>query len=679
MRRALAFALLALIASVFASAQAGDAARAPLAPTFDAILDRTAPRALRVRWLNHETLIAEMAMQGGEGPSAEIIPIDGAPARRLVAGPMLSPSPVGGRVVSRGEAGWRVQSVSGGFVEAFLADPDPAGSRFPAAPPEWSRDGRFFAAAYASDISPPPAGKVETRDGVRIVDVGAALDAAPAARTLICVFEAAGSRPPRCVDREAFVRQVAWTAAGDLIFVEERFYGFGPEGASTALKSWRPGDPRGVRELTRLEGRMQSVAPAPAPNDERIAIAADVDSKVWDDFVSLLIVDPETRRRKRLTSRQRVSDPPYVWDPAGEAVYFAARRGGFDEIWRVDITGDAARVVSGARRHFDLQRSPDGRFLSYQTEDGRGRRDIRLFSLATGAERVVRVVDDPARDFRLGAFEQIDWTNGEGDRLYGFLVTPPDFDPTRRHPMLVDVHGGGPGSRLYLAAPLTISIAPGPLEWHAWAALGYVVFVPDYRSTGSYGPAGVAARYCDGDFAGIEGDAIDIESGVRAVIAKGFVDPARIAAFGHSAGGARVNLLTTRTHLFAAAIINEAAGDPIASLISSATGAAAGQKFEETLAPSHGARLAEAPARYLSGFLFDGWKSRTPTLIMVGGGPGAAPPLASEALYSVLRQYGIRTRMIRFVDEGHVFESRAAARLAFDESRRWLEAMAPGN
>jgi len=199
-----------------------------------------------------------------------------------------------------------------------------------------------------------------------------------------------------------------------------------------------------------------------------------------------------------------------------------------------------------------------------------------VLDINSGEETVVLVVDEPAREFNLGKWSHVQWQSTDGVEPFGYLFLPPNFDPKRQYPMIVDIHGGGAGSRLYLFGSLTVGEAEGPLEWHAWAALGYVVFVPDYRSTGDYGSKVIADIYKSGQVAAIK-DIEDAISGTQYMIDQGFVDPARIALFGHSAGGKRAYIILTKHDLYAAAILNESISpDATSTFIYAASGGNAG-------------------------------------------------------------------------------------------------------
>jgi dipeptidyl aminopeptidase/acylaminoacyl peptidase len=244
--------------------------------------------------------------------------------------------------------------------------------------------------------------------------------------------------------------------------------------------------------------------------------------------------------------------------------------------------------------------------------------------------------------------------------------------------MIVDVHGGGAGSRLYLYAPLTVGVSRGPLEWHAWAALGYVVFVPDYRSTGDYGSEVITARYQAGEIDAI-GDIEDIVSGTRHMMDQGFVDRSRVAILGHSAGGKRVYILLTQHDLYAAAILSESIPpDPLSNFINLATDEFTGGYPAGIYREFYGGELSDVPDRYKMNFMFDSYRNKTPTLIMVGNEAlGGVDHMSNELLYSILKQHNVPTRMLKFVKEGHTYSRPESAKLAFEVVRRWLEVHMP--
>lgn len=600
----------------------------------------------------------------------------------LGSGSQASMSPDGRWLVYLDDKRWQLRSLANGMTT-------PLGGEAPLAPtvlarPSWSRDSRRVAIVDILWPRTPPADPApETQDGVRVVDVGRMADGPvrdnePKPR--ITVIDVARPGKPRSVPiTETHVYYGEWGPGEDFYYVAMQGYWKGAR-AYTALKRV---DTRTLRssEVFRLPGAFQQgAAPRVSPDGRYIALALDIDNRKWDDYVSLVLIDAKSGALRRLTHDYYVAARSYVWAADGESLHFIGRHGGLDQIYRVDLRGQAARITQGERRHYDLGLSPNGAWLSYQTEDGNGRKDIRVRSTTSDEERVVAVLSDPAKDFRLAQFRHVKWKSTDGLEIYGYVFLPPDFVPNRKYPMYVDVHGGGPAARLYLMGPLSAALTSTPLEWHAWAALGYVVFVPDMRSSGEYGPQVAAARYGakNWDWSGMGKDVEDVEAGTRWMLAQSYVDSRRVAVLGHSAGGGRVNLLLTRSRLFGAGIIH----DPIPagalpSTLSFISGKNAGAGFDETHL-SNGIRFADDPRVFTDGFLFDGYKSTTPTLIMVGNPEkGAIDTLSSEVLFSMLRQYGIPTRMLRYVDEGHNPLTAASALHRYREIKAWLDKYIP--
>ena len=151
--------------------------------------------------------------------------------------------------------------------------------------------------------------------------------------------------------------------------------------------------------------------------------------------------------------------------------------------------------------------------------------------------------------------ERIHWTGAGGVSVEGWLIKPPDYQPAKRYPLLVMVHGG-PG------VAIKDSFEPYSLcgQW-AWpypfrifAERGYLVFIPNYRGTGSYGKPFAMFR----DMAGEPAD--DVVSGVAFLVERGEADPNRIGILGQSHGAWLGPIVLTRhKEMFKAASFAEGA------------------------------------------------------------------------------------------------------------------------
>ncbi|HLT92342.1 MAG TPA: prolyl oligopeptidase family serine peptidase [Woeseiaceae bacterium] len=645
--------------------------------TIDAVISRAdRPRATNVRWYDSDSLLVSMASRNSPSAVARLLWLDGTPGEVVGNGDTVAPSPDGSHVLEHTSAGW-ILKLRDRSEQQVIRLPE-AGSRTFGSHhvPAWSDDGEYVAIIEHSRPDPADSYRnVEQIDGVPVIEWGENSSAADEWTGRITIVRTSDAQPVSCVLVEGIVGGVRW-APGHVLYYSRTGF-FGRDARTEVFRLEATGDqPQRVYHST---GRFQTLVPAIHPSKSLLALVLDADNRGWSDFQSIVLVDAVSGNEvQRLTYGIPALGGDYTWSRRGDELYARVRSGGYDAIYRFPLHGEPAPLARGPRRHFDMQLSPDGRRLSYRTEDGFGRKDIRVLDLESGEERVVRILDEPAREFRLGDWRRIRWTSTDGVEPFGFLVLPPGFDPERRYPLLVDVHGGGAGSRLSLDGPLTLGVARGPLERHAWAALGYVVLVPDYRSSGMYGPKVIATRYAAGEVAAIK-DIDDIVSGTCHVLRQGYVDPERVAILGHSAGGQRAYVLLTRTNLYGAAILNEPTPpDPVSNLITLATGRFAGSYPEGILRQRYGGTLAEKPERYKANYMFDAVRIESPTLIMVGNEElGGVSHMPVEVLFSILKQHGIPAKLLQFVQEGHTYTHPEAARVAFEAARSWLETHVP--
>src|SRR5262249_32496728 len=147
----------------------------------------------------------------------------------------------------------------------------------------------------------------------------------------------------------------------------------------------------------------------------------------------------------------------------------------------------------------------------------------------------------------LGEVEELWYPSFDGTKIQAWLVKPPDFDPSEKYPLLLEIHGG----------PHAAYGHGFFHEFHALAGAGYVVLYTNPRGSTSYGAefANCIQYKFPGD------DARDLLAGVDAVVARGYIDQARIGVTGGSGGGLLTNWLVTQTQRFAAAITQRCVAD----------------------------------------------------------------------------------------------------------------------
>lgn len=142
-----------------------------------------------------------------------------------------------------------------------------------------------------------------------------------------------------------------------------------------------------------------------------------------------------------------------------------------------------------------------------------------------GEQKITDLNSDIFAGKTMGAVHELKYTSSfDGENIQGWYVTPPGFDPSKKYPMILEIHGGPHASY-------------GPnfsAEIQRYASEGYVVFYDNHRGSTSYGER--FALLLQNKYSSIE-DYADHDSGVNAMISKGFIDPERVFITGGSAGG----------------------------------------------------------------------------------------------------------------------------------------------
>jgi dipeptidyl aminopeptidase/acylaminoacyl peptidase len=237
---------------------------------------------------------------------------------------------------------------------------------------------------------------------------------------------------------------------------------------------------------------------------------------------------------------------------------------------------------------------------------------------------------------RWGQARSLHWKS-DGETVQGWLLYPDDFQPGRRYPMVVSVHGG-PASARRPAWPHL------PFDLTLLASQGYFVFFPNPR--GSFGQGEKFTRANVKDFG--HGDLRDILAGVDEALKTAPVDKDRLAVAGWSYGGYMTMWAVTQTNQFRAAV----AGAGVANWQSYY-----GQNsIDQWLIPYFGSTVYDDPAVYARSSPITFIKqAKTPTLVLVGERDLECPVPQSREFWHALKALGVPTQLVVYPGEGHLF------------------------
>ncbi|HEX5262459.1 MAG TPA: S9 family peptidase [Phenylobacterium sp.] len=515
----------------------------------------------------------------------------------------------------------------------------------------WSPDGRqiafaMTAASPPSTLGPPlekPPGATWA-EPIKVIDqVAYRSDVAgylkPGFRRLWVVAAEGGA--PRQLTTGPFNvgRGISWTSDGQaLLFSANRAKGWERQPLQADVYRLQLAD----GTLTQLtHGVGPSRAPVASPDGRQIAFLGYTDEHRPYQDPQLFVMDRDGGQVRALTAKlDRPVDAP-VWARDGRSLYAVYIDHAVQKIARITLDGQMSDVARGlSYEGLDLPYAVGGAFSV--SNDGtvafaQGAAD-QPSDVALAAAGVVRRLTHLNADLfagkTLAAATPLSVASSvDGHPIDAWLMTPPNFDPRRKYPLILEIHGG----------PYASYGALWSSELQLYAAAGYVVLYANPRGSASYGDAfasGIAR-----DWPGKDYD--DLMSAVDAAIAKGFVDPNNLFVTGGSGGGLLTTWIVGKTARFRAAVAQR----PVINWTSQTL-----TSDEYTFMGPYwlGALPWEDPERY--------WRHsplslvgavRTPTMLMVGEEDHRTPPAEAEQYYQALQLRGVPTAMVRVPGASH--------------------------
>jgi dipeptidyl aminopeptidase/acylaminoacyl peptidase len=385
-----------------------------------------------------------------------------------------------------------------------------------------------------------------------------------------------------------------------------------------------------IRQLTRRKG--PDANPRWSPDGKLIAYTGfDSTDATWQD-ASIYVMNADGSAPRALTKAFDRSPSGMFWASDGSGIWFNAENEGSRHLYFVSTSGQVRPVTTGEEVLSVTDVAKNGVAVGTRatpTEPG----DVVRLSLR-GAPAIAKLTDvngDVLAGKQLGTQEEVWYTSKDGLRIQGWIVKPPAFDPAKKYPLMLEIHGG----------PHSMYNTAWSFARQDHAANGYVVLYTNPRGSTGYGSAfgnAIKNAYPGKDFD-------DLMAGVDLVLGKGYVDDKRLYVFGCSGGGVLTSWIVGHTNRFAAASANCPVTNWM-SFVGQTDSPGWYNNFEKPFWEDPSEHLRRSPIMHVG-------KVTTPTLLMTGVQDLRTPMPQTEEFYSALKIRGIPTAMVRFNNEWH--------------------------
>jgi dipeptidyl aminopeptidase/acylaminoacyl peptidase len=323
---------------------------------------------------------------------------------------------------------------------------------------------------------------------------------------------------------------------------------------------------------------------------------------------------------------------PPTWSPDGKRITVQVSHHGTTVLKSVGLDGSLEDVIDAPG------------VVGTYSYDRSGRRLVALQGSFTDPGQVILHEDGASRALTranagllggidLGKIEEVWFKGPEGNDLQGWILTPPGFDPNRRYPSILEIHGG----------PRTQYGNHFMHEFYFLAARGYVVTFCNPRGGQGYGEAHSKAIWNAWGTA----DYADVMAWADLVAKRPYIDTARMGVTGGSYGGYMTNWIIGHTDRFAAAVTQRSVSNLISMYGSSDFNWAFQEEFGDV--PPWEALESywwQSPIAFIG-------NAKTPTLVIHSEQDLRCAIEQGEQVFVALKRLGVDTKLVRFPDEPH--------------------------
>ena len=404
-----------------------------------------------------------------------------------------------------------------------------------------------------------------------------------------------------------------------------------------------------IKQLTDRDGPEDN--PVVSPDGKLVAFVGFVDDKRSYQQSDLYLMSIDGGELRCLTKEfdRSISSP--IWKSDGSGLYVKYDNHGVGQVCSVSLDGSLGLPLVTNVGGTSLGRPYQGGsysvsragVIAFTHSEPDHPADVALqVDRAMPPERLTQLNAELFAKSTLARTEHFVFKSSfDGQEIDGWVVTPPDFDPTRKYPLILEIHGGpfaNYGSRF-------------AMEIQLYAAAGYVLVYTNPRGSTGYGEA--FTDLIDHNYPS-EGDFQDMMSGIDTIIARGSIDPKRLFVTGGSGGGILTAWVVGKTDRFAAAVAQK----PVINWYSFALTSDGYNYFIDYWfygPPWETAQTADYLARSPLSLVGN---VTTPTMLLTGEQDFRTPMSESEQFYQALRLRQVDSMLVRIPGASHAIVAR---------------------
>jgi dipeptidyl aminopeptidase/acylaminoacyl peptidase len=390
-------------------------------------------------------------------------------------------------------------------------------------------------------------------------------------------------------------------------------------------------------EAKRITGNNtgSDTTPRYSPDGRYIAYRSQARQGYEADRFRLMLYDRQAGTSRELSTGfdRWVSD--IAWSPDGKRLFLTVEDRGRESIFVAPLNGDKFGTLISSATNSGLTVSADGKTLAFTRSSARMPAEVfKANADGSGVAQLTRTNEALMAQLDLGTVEDIEYTGALKAKVHGFVVKPPQFDQSKKYPMVLLIHGGPQGAWL----------DSWGYRWNPqmWAARGYVTVLLNPHGSTGYGQA--FTEQISGEWGGAVYE--DLMKGVDHVVKLGYVDANRLGAAGGSYGGYMVNWMLGHTDRFKAFVSH--AGVYNLTSMYGVTEELWFTEWEFKGNPWDNPQLYTkwSPHLYAKNF-------KTPTLVVHGELDYRVPVGEGLQLFTTLQRRGVPSKLLYFPDEGH--------------------------